>query len=166
MRSADGGSVGRSRVAGRWIGRRDRLRFGWRRQPKAASSRTERYSATARLDVGSRSSTLATLRLRCASASIMLASTVKASPPTIPSFRQRATTVSNSLRNSPEDVCLGLVEPRASQTPPNFPISEPILALIFVSLELGRSTQLTTSVSPGGEKIWRRSCYPSTSRKR
>jgi hypothetical protein len=43
--------------------------------PNAASSRTERYSATARLDVGSRSSTLATPRRRCASATIMLAST-------------------------------------------------------------------------------------------
>ena len=32
--------------------------------PKAASSRTEKYSATARLDVGSRSSTLATPRRR------------------------------------------------------------------------------------------------------
>jgi hypothetical protein len=31
MRSAGGGSVGRSRVAGRWIGRRDRLRFDRRR---------------------------------------------------------------------------------------------------------------------------------------
>ena len=48
-------------------------------------------SATARLEVGSRSSTLATPRRRCASAAIMLASTAKASPPTIPSFMQRAT---------------------------------------------------------------------------
>jgi hypothetical protein len=34
-----------------------------------------------------------------ASATIMLASTAKAAPPTMPSFMQRATTVSNSLRN-------------------------------------------------------------------
>jgi hypothetical protein len=66
--------------------------------PKAASSKTDRYSATAQLEVGTRSLTLATLRRRCASAMIILASTAKASPPTPPSFMQRATTVSNSLR--------------------------------------------------------------------
>jgi hypothetical protein len=37
-------------------------------------------------------------RRRCASATMMLASTAKASPPTIPSVMQRPTTISNSLR--------------------------------------------------------------------
>src|ERR1700729_4003075 len=54
--------------------------------PNAASSKTDRYSATARLEVGSRSSILATLRRRCASATIMLASTAKASPSHNPFF--------------------------------------------------------------------------------
>ena len=94
----NGSGVGRGRVAGRRIDRRDRLGSLGDAPPKAASSSTERYSATARLDVGSRSSTLATPRLRYASATIMLASTANASPPTSLSFMQRATTVSNSLR--------------------------------------------------------------------
>src|SRR5277367_2274337 len=93
-----GDRVGRSGVAGRRsVGE---ITFGSTGVAplKAASSRTDRYSATARLEVGTRSSTLATLRRRCASATIMLASTAKASPPTIRSLMQRATTVSNSLR--------------------------------------------------------------------
>src|ERR1700740_1915432 len=93
-----GDGVGRSGVAGRRsVGE---IPFGavGGPPPNAASSKTDRYSATARLEVGSRSSTLATLRRRCASATIMLASTAKASPPTSLSFIQRATTVSNSLR--------------------------------------------------------------------
>jgi hypothetical protein len=93
-----GDGVARSGVAGgRIVGE---IAFGSMgvAPPNAASSKIYRYSATARLEVGSRSSTLATLRRRCASATMMLASTAKASPPTILSFMQRATTVSNSLR--------------------------------------------------------------------
>ena len=97
------GVDGRSRrpppYSGRRIGWRDRLRLDRRRPAEGRVIENRRYSATAPLDVGSRSSTLATPRLRCASATIMLASTAKASPPTIPSFMQRATTVSNSLRS-------------------------------------------------------------------
>ena len=93
-----GDGVGRSGVAGA-PDRSARSPWArWASPRRTASSSTDRYSATARLDVGSRSSTLATLRRRCASATIMLASTAKASPPTILSFMQRATTVSNSLR--------------------------------------------------------------------
>ena len=73
--------VGRGCVAGRWIGRRDRLRLDRRRFAEGRVIEDRRYSATcdSRSDRGLRPCERP--RLRCASATIMLASTAKASPP-------------------------------------------------------------------------------------
>ena len=63
--SITGDRVGRSGVAGRRIGWRDHLWLDRRRPAEGRSSRTVRYSATARLEAGPRSSTLPTPRRRC-----------------------------------------------------------------------------------------------------
>ena len=72
--------------------------------PNAASSSVARYSRAVRTALSLSllsgfQSLLGTDRCLLASAAIKLASTAKASPPTIPSFMQRGTTVSNSLRS-------------------------------------------------------------------
>src|SRR5215203_5365137 len=68
--------------------------------PKAASSRTAKYSSIARLaKPGGRPRSPGWKRWRFASARIRLASTAKPSPPTRPSSMQRFTVVSNSRRS-------------------------------------------------------------------
>jgi hypothetical protein len=93
-----GDGVGRSGVAGRRIGRRDRLRLDRRRPAEGRVIEERQILCDGPTGRRIKSSTLPTPRLRCASATMMLTSTAKASPPTIPSFTQRAATVSNSLR--------------------------------------------------------------------
>ena len=67
--------------------------------PNAASSSTDRYSATAatgrRIKIFDLGDASPSMRVRHDNAGVNLR---KASPPTILSFMQRATTVSNSLR--------------------------------------------------------------------
>src|SRR5690242_5584288 len=68
--------------------------------PNAASSRTARYSSTARPAASGGRPAAPSIRARSlTSAAIKLASTAKSSPPTRPSSIQRCSTVSNSRRS-------------------------------------------------------------------
>jgi hypothetical protein len=90
--------VGRGCIAGRRIGRRDRLRLDRRRPAEGRVIENRKIfsdrATGGRIEVFDLADPAPSMRI----GNYYVASTAKASPPTTPSFMQRATTVWNSLR--------------------------------------------------------------------
>src|SRR5437870_10364387 len=106
--------------------------------PNAASSRTARYSSTARpAAAGGRPAAPSTRFRSLASAWIRLASTANPSPPTRPSWMQRCRTVSNSRRSrslSRKRPCRFFERVEWSGTGPSSPIRQPTVGQVQMNL--------------------------------